>query len=156
MQVLIKIWQSGFSLFLCRHLYYFFQEEVYGRWNGLMASREATSLTIIWRLPIIHDQIEQPPTLYLLSFVFYFYIYITIEWGEVITIIWGLPIVHDQIERPPTLYYLLSFVFYFYIYIPIEWGEVITIIWRLPIVHDQIKWPPIFLFFVFYFTLIFI
>ena len=50
------------------------REEVYGRWNGLPASREATWLTIIWRLPTVHDHIERPPILYLLSFIFYLFI----------------------------------------------------------------------------------
>ena len=47
----------------------FGREEVYGRWNRLPASRVATSLTIIWWLPIVDDQIERPPILYLLSFI---------------------------------------------------------------------------------------
>ena len=52
-----------------------------------------------------------------LYFIFYIYIYITTEWGEVITIIWRLPIFHDQIDRPPILY-LLHFIFYLsYIFI---------------------------------------
>ena len=59
------------------------REEVYGRWNGLPASREATSLTIIWRLPIVHDHIERPPVLYFYFYfcILYIYIYITNEWG---------------------------------------------------------------------------
>ena len=54
-------------------------KEVYGMWNGLPASREAISLTIIWRLPIVCDQIERPPILYLLLLLVtcYFYIYVT-------------------------------------------------------------------------------
>ncbi len=52
------------------------REEDYGRWNGFPVSREATSLTIIWRLPIVHDHIKRPSILYflffiLLSFIFY-------------------------------------------------------------------------------------
>ena len=49
-------------------------KEVYGRWNGLPASCEATSHTIIWRIQIVHDQIERPPILYLLSFLSFIYI----------------------------------------------------------------------------------
>ena len=37
------------------------------RWHGFPVSREATSLTIIWRFPIIHDQIERSPIFYYLS-----------------------------------------------------------------------------------------
>ena len=48
-----------------------YQEEVYGRWNGFPASHEVTSPTIIWPLPIIHDQIKRPPILYLFSFIYY-------------------------------------------------------------------------------------
>ena len=33
-------------------------------------------ITIIWRLPIIHDQIERSPILYLWSFILLFFIYI--------------------------------------------------------------------------------
>ena len=117
------------------------REEDCGRWNGFPVSREATSLTIISRLAIVHDHIKQPPI--------FFYIYIT-EWGEVITIIWRLPVVHDQIKRSPIFFYF----YYFSISIHItEWGEVITIIQRLPIVHDKIERSPILYLvsFIFYF-----
>ena len=50
--------------------YFHFREEDYGRWNGLPVSREARSLIINWRVAIIHDQIDRPPILYLLSFIF--------------------------------------------------------------------------------------
>ena len=97
--------------------YSLLREEVYGRWNGLPASRETPSLIIIWRLQIVHDHIKRPPVLYLylLSFIIYIYIYITTEW-EVSTIIWRLPIVHDQIERPPVLYFCLLFLYNYCLY----------------------------------------
>ena len=50
-----------------------------------------------------------------LSFIFYFNIYITMEWGEVIIMIWWLPIVHDQIEWPPILYILSSILYILYV-----------------------------------------
>ena len=113
---------------------YICREEVYGRWNGLPASREATSLTIIRRLPTVHDQIEQPPLLYLVSCIFYIiYIYITNEWGVSLYYmdlrsnfrIWVLGLLHFLVSRS-------------------TWWRVVIKIVRMWVLNTMVGFPSFF------------
>ena len=74
----------------CLHFMSTCREEVYGRWNGLPASREATSLTIIWRLPIVH---ERPPILYFYITI-YLFIYINSIYLLIYQVIHYILIIH--------------------------------------------------------------